>query len=359
MFHWQTTTPFWFNIKANGKKLTDIARSKIAFLGHEVGPEHYRPGERNVQAIIEFPRPNSSRDIKSFLGMANFFRKFVKDFAKVAGPLYELTTAKAQFKWGTDQEEADRIKNIITSRPCLGYPRDDRDFVLHTDGSGTAAALFQSMEHGDNTKNLVVIGYFSKALASSQQKWAPTHIELSAIIAALRFFKATIYKHHTKIFCDHKPLTFLLKQKTTHDHLARWVVELQGYDVSIHHIKGTSNVVADCLSRASTTVRFADDFPEIDDTVEFPRFLALSAAQQAHEIVVYGGEPTKVKPHDLKTEQKKDPFCRGIYDILTQAVTPNELSPNEQDRMLKIAMACNVKNGCIFYEDQPDPAGRV
>ncbi|CAJ0609290.1 unnamed protein product [Cylicocyclus nassatus] len=117
----------------------------------------------------------------------------------------QLVKDKAKFEWGSRQQQAfDRLRNKLMTKPCLAFPQE-RDFILHTDGSQTAvgAALFQ--QSAQDEKSLVAIGYYSKALSQSQQKWSPTHIELFAMVSALRFFKATIYGLLTRIFSDHIP----------------------------------------------------------------------------------------------------------------------------------------------------------
>ena len=162
----------------------------------------------------------------------------------------------------------------------------DKDFILHTDGSlkAVGAALFQ--RKSDDSKELCAIGYFSKTLSESQQKWSATHIELFAMISALRFFKSTIYGNHTRILSDHKPLTFLLKHNKTHDNLVRWVVELQSYNISIEYIKGSTNVVADCLSRAENReVQFQDDTAETEDIVESPYCLQLQQLMKYFSLI--------------------------------------------------------------------------
>ncbi|PIO70757.1 hypothetical protein TELCIR_07378 [Teladorsagia circumcincta] len=263
-----------FNIKTSGKKLTEIAQSKITFLGHEISYNSYSPADRNIRAMKEFPTPTTAKEVKRFIGMANFFRRFIRNFAGIAAPLYELTKTNAKFLWGTRQEEAFiALRDCLASKPCLAYPRD-REFILCTDGSSLAvgAGLFQRSEDDDN--KLVAIGYFSKALTDSQKRWSPTHIELFAMVSALRFFRATIYGNLTRVLSDHKPLTFLLKHNKIHDNLARWIVELQSYNITIEYLKGSSNTVADCLSRVTRpSSQFQEGSPEIDDIVEFPRCL--------------------------------------------------------------------------------------
>ncbi|KHJ85419.1 reverse transcriptase, partial [Oesophagostomum dentatum] len=181
-----------FNIKVAGKKMTNIAQSHITFLGHEISKDSYSPAERNVRAIKECPVPKTVKDVKGFIGMANFFRKFIKNFASIAAPLYDITKPSVKFEWGEAQQSAfDTIKTALTSKPCLAFPKD-ADFFLHTDGSKIAvgAALLQRL---DDNKTFAPVGFFSKSLSDSQKKWSPTHIELFAMISALRFFRPIIY----------------------------------------------------------------------------------------------------------------------------------------------------------------------
>ncbi|PIO75646.1 hypothetical protein TELCIR_02294 [Teladorsagia circumcincta] len=137
-----------FNIKVSGKKLTHIAQSKITFLGHEISGSTYSPAERNIKAIRDIQIPTSVKAVKGFLGMANFFRKFIKDFASIAAPLYALCKDKTPFQWGDAQATAfARLKDALISKPCLAFPQD-KEFILHTDGSKSAvgAALLQHQD---------------------------------------------------------------------------------------------------------------------------------------------------------------------------------------------------------------------
>ncbi|EPB67381.1 hypothetical protein ANCCEY_13530 [Ancylostoma ceylanicum] len=304
--------------------------------------DHYSPAERNLRAIIEFPKPTTIKEVEGFVGMANFFRKFTANFSLIAAPLHSLLKDKAKFMWGQEQEEAFlRLEECLLSKPCLAFPRDE-EFFLHTDGTQVAvgAALFQKQLAQE--KPLVAVGYFSKALSDSQKKWSPKHVEFFAIISALLFFRATIYGNHTTIFSDHTPLTLLLKHNKTHDDLARWVVELQSYDVSIEYLKGPSNVVADALSRF---VNKHDDAPESDDIVEFPVSINTCRPRMysVRSPIVYAGCPVAIRPYEQKWSRKP-----------TRTV-----SEEEKPALLALAEKCNTKaNGCLYYRDpaQSSPA---
>uniref|UniRef100_A0A1I7W838 RNA-directed DNA polymerase n=1 Tax=Heterorhabditis bacteriophora TaxID=37862 RepID=A0A1I7W838_HETBA len=295
--------------------------------------------DNNIEAITNSPRPKTAKEVKSFVCMVNFYRKSVKNFAITAAPLYELMKDKAKFSWGSTQEEAFiRIRDFLLSPPCLAFPKNDT-FILHTDGR---AALLQYKEKG--SKELNAMGYFSKTLSESQQKWSATHIELFAMISSLRFFKSTIYGQHTKILSDHKPLTFLLKHKKT------WIIELQSYDVSIEYLKGSSNVIADCLSRAENKkVRFVDNTPESEDIIEFPVCLSQKPLLSFQPTVIYANNLTAIKPYDILEEQKRDLHCSRLMAVIECGQFPDDFNTEQKKELLFEAEKCCIeKNGCLY-----------
>ncbi|XGW24300.1 hypothetical protein V3C99_006025 [Haemonchus contortus] len=123
-----------YSVKVSGRKLTEIARPRINFLGHEISGSSYTPAKKNVRAIREFPSPSSTKAVKGFVGMANFFRKFIPKFASVASPLYALLKGKAKFVWGPEQEGAfQQLKSLQTSKPCLAFPQDKNFSCIQTE----------------------------------------------------------------------------------------------------------------------------------------------------------------------------------------------------------------------------------
>uniref|UniRef100_A0A0N4X776 RNA-directed DNA polymerase n=1 Tax=Haemonchus placei TaxID=6290 RepID=A0A0N4X776_HAEPC len=199
----------------------------------------------------------------------------------------------------------------------------------------------------------VAIGYFSKTLSPSQQKWSPTHIELFAMISALRFFRPTIYGNHTRVLCDHQPLTFLLRHRKPHDNLARWVVELQSFDITIEYHKGSSNVVADHLSRhASPDNRFVDGTPASDDIIEFPRCLVQRALRprSSPNTSATLTPPLYIRPYDALLAQKQDPLCRTIMHVLDTNTFPPETPDKLRDTCNGLLDHCVIKsNGCLYF----------
>ncbi|KAK6048426.1 hypothetical protein COOONC_14069, partial [Cooperia oncophora] len=168
------------------------------------------------------------------------------------------------------------------------------------------------------------------------------------MISALRFFRATIYGNLTRIFSDHKPLTFLLKHKKMHDNLARWIVELQSYNITIEYLKGSSNTVADCLSRISlASSQFRENSPESDDIVEFPRCLA-GVPLSASEPLLHHS-PIAIRPHDLVIEQQQDRFCRDIVHFLKNGTFPEDVDDSRKASLLQIAERARSHLSAYFY----------
>uniref|UniRef100_A0A0N4WGV8 RNA-directed DNA polymerase n=1 Tax=Haemonchus placei TaxID=6290 RepID=A0A0N4WGV8_HAEPC len=341
-----------FNIKVSGKKLTSIAQSKITFLGHEISGSLYSPAERNLSAIRNLPAPTSVQSKASWVWSTSFVNS---RRTLLAAPFYALCKDKTSFKWDTPQATAfARLKEVLTSRPCSAFPQDKK-FILHTDGSKVAvgAALLQQQDPDLLPK---VIGYFSKTLSPSQQKWSPTYIELFAMISALRFFRATIYGNHTRVLCDHQPLPFLLRHRKPQDHMARWVVKLQSFDITIEYQKGSSNVLADHLSRNSDpTNHFTDGTSESEDIVEFPRCL-LQRIEQPHAPRSATEPPLTpplfVRPYDALLAQKEDPLCSAIMHFLETGSFPDRTPPEIQDTARDLADRCLLKNnGCLYFVD--------
>nr|CAD2205202.1 unnamed protein product [Meloidogyne enterolobii] len=221
----------------------------MEFLGFIVNESGYTPSLRKTETILNLKVPTSVREVRHVIGMANFFRKHVQNFSTIVEPLTRLTRKEKPFTWGEEQQEAfDKIKKILSEKPVLIFPDYSKPFHIFCDASqvGHGGAL---MQWDEEKKVYGVICYCSRTLSNAERNWPPVQIELGAIIFALRQFKPFIFMSSIELHTDHKPLAFLLKKAETHQHLARWLVELQNYNIKIVHIAGKQNTLADALSR--------------------------------------------------------------------------------------------------------------
>nr|CAD2195132.1 unnamed protein product [Meloidogyne enterolobii] len=236
-------------LKLKGEKCKFFMKECI-YLGHEISSRGYKPAQSNSRAIKMFPRPKNVKEVKRFLGMTSFFRKFILNFATIAAPLNKLTRGSEQkFIWKKEEEEAfEKLKNELNKSPCLRAPNYNRPFHLFCDASSIAyaGALMQT----ENDRDLYSIGYCSRTLTPQESKLPATHNELAAIYYAISYFKPVIYGGKLTIYTDHRPLTFLFSKASTNVKLNRWLLALQEIEPCVVYIEGSANKVADALSRA-------------------------------------------------------------------------------------------------------------
>ncbi|CAK5104917.1 unnamed protein product [Meloidogyne enterolobii] len=252
--HIETLTNVFNRLEKAGLKLkADKCRfleNNCIYLGHELNKDGYKPSLTNCEAITNFPIPSNTKEVKRFLGLTSFFRKFISNFASIAWPLNNLTRGnEKKFEWGEKEENAFNIlKQNLVKSPCLRPPNYDLPFHLFCDASTVAyaAALMQNVEG----ENLHAVGFWSRTLNKSEEKLPATHGELAAIYHSITYFKPIIYGAKLTIHTDHRPLIFLFSKASTNTKLNRWLMAMQEIQPDIVYVEGTANKVADALSRA-------------------------------------------------------------------------------------------------------------
>ena len=231
-----------------------ISRSKctfgvqeVDFLGHVVNPSGISVDPRKVAAVADWPTPNSATAVRSFLGLANYYRRFIRSFSGIAAPLTDLTRSHVPFSWTDKHQSAfDQLKQALISAPVLRGPDPLRPFVLHTDASDYAlgAVLMQDFGHG-----LQPIAYESHRFSQTESNW-PTHErELFAVVFALKKWRHYVGMRDVSVYTDHAPLRYIFTQPNLSPKQTRWLSTLQEYKLDIQYKPGATNVVADALSR--------------------------------------------------------------------------------------------------------------
>jgi hypothetical protein len=234
----------------------------VGYLGHVITEEGVRPDPEKVEVIEKFPRPDSTKKLKCFLGMTGYYRKFINNYSKIATPLYLLLKGDAQFIWGNNQENAfQKLKEKLMSKPTLQYPDFTREFVLTTDASndGIGAILSQ----GEIGKDLP-IAYASRNLNKAEKNYTTSEKELLAIVWGIKHFRPYLYGRKFKTVSDHKPLMRIMNIKDPGSRLLRWRIKLEEYDYEIVYKQGALNTNADALSRISGLVLEDGECPEND-----------------------------------------------------------------------------------------------
>ena len=229
---------------------SEFARAHVTYLGHVVGQGQVKPVDAKINAIADFPRPESKKQLMRFLGMAGYYRKFCPNFSAVAEPLTQLLSKKVKFVWNTKCEMAFKeLKAILQSFPVLSAPNFDCQFKLAVDASDVAAGAVLLQEGKDGVDHPIC--YFSRKFNQHQRNYSTVEKEYLALILALQHFEVYVSSSSLPVivYSDHNPLVFLHKLKSKNQRLLRWSLMLQSYNLEINHIKGKDNVIADCLSR--------------------------------------------------------------------------------------------------------------
>ena len=216
---------------------------RVAFLGHVVSAEGISVDPQKIEAIVDWKPPTNVTEVRSFLGLAGYYRKFVEGFSKIATPLTKLTRKEEKFIWSEAcQNSFDELKQRLTTAPVLTLPSGSEGFTVYCDASrqGLGCVL---MQHDR------VIAYASRQLKKHEVNY-PTHdLELAAIVFVLRIWRHYLYGVPCRIFTDHKSLQYLFSQKDLNMRQRRWIELIKDYDCTIEYHPGKANVVVDALSR--------------------------------------------------------------------------------------------------------------
>ncbi|RVW57980.1 Retrovirus-related Pol polyprotein from transposon 17.6 [Vitis vinifera] len=234
-------------------------------LGHVISKKGIEVDRAKVELIVKLPPPTNVKGIRQFLGHAGFYRRFIKDFSKIAKPLCELLVKDAKFEWDDKcQRSFELLKQFLTSAPIVRAPNWELPFEVMCDSSDYAiGAVLGQREDGKP----YVIYYASKSLNDAQRNYTTTEKELLAVVYALDKFRAYLIGSSIVVFTDHSALKYLLTKQDAKARLIRWILLLQEFNLQIRDKKGVENVVADHLSRLNIAhdthgLPINDDFPE-------------------------------------------------------------------------------------------------
>ena len=223
----------------------------VEFLGHQLQHGLVALHEDNVAKIRDAPRPSTKKQIRSFMGLAGYYRDFIPNFAAIVAPLSDLTRKGQPNKvtWGEAQERAyQTVKAHLSSKPILHLPDPSKEYYLITDASddGIGAVLLQEHEG-----KLFPVCYGSKKLSNAERNYSTIEKECLAIVWGVKRFHLYLYGVRFVLQTDHEPLKYMNSAKFVNGRLMRWAMFLQSYNIKIEAIKGKDNVGADYLSRAA------------------------------------------------------------------------------------------------------------
>ena len=229
--------------------------SKCAFagkaarcLGFVVDEKGIHTDPAKVEAILRLPVPRGVAEVRSFLGMMNFYAHMIPNVAGIARPLHHLTRKGVAFEWTPECHHAHAmLKELLASEPVIAKPNWDLPFTLTTDWSKQAVGAVLSQQ--DTFGKSRPVSFASRALTPYEQNYAATEGECLALVWAVNKFRPYVDGRHFTVFTDHAALQWLSSARFSNCKLERWALSLQEYSFTVEHVKGENNVVADCLSR--------------------------------------------------------------------------------------------------------------
>lgn len=292
------------NLKLNAEKCR-FFQHEVTFLGHKCTSEGILPDNSKINSIKNYPRPHDKDPVKRFVAFANYYRKFINNFAEMAQPLSKLTSKKSEFIWNKEHQNAfEMLKNKLMNPQILQYPDFTKEFIIKVDASslGCAGVLLQENKGID-----MPVAYFSRTFQKGEQNKAIIEKELLAIHHSILAFRPYVYGKKFTVYTDHKPLIYLFTMKNPTSKLVRIKLELSEYNFDILHIKGKDNIQADALSRIP--------FSEIQTLNENNKqVLAITRSMTRHQ--KKEEEDRQNKKTEIETEQNEIGQNIRIYEKL-------------------------------------------
>ena len=221
---------------------------EVRFLGHVVSASGVSVDPEKVEVVICWERLKSVFEIRSFLRLAGYYRRFIEDFSRIAAPMKRLTRKEVKFDWDDRCEEAfQELKRRLTSAPILIVPDRGQGYTVYCDAlrAGLGCVLMQSER---------VVAYGSCQLKNHEQNYPIHDMELAAVVFALKIWRHYLYGKELEVYSDHKSLKYIFTRRDLNMRQRRWMEFLEDYDFTLHYHPGKANVVVDALSRKSRGV---------------------------------------------------------------------------------------------------------
>ena len=243
-----------YGLTVNRQKC-EFGKEQIEYLGHFIGRGQLAVPEHRASAMAEFRLPETKKQLRSFLGGASYFRRFIKNFANWSSLLTPDTSKHAPgiVCWDADKLEAfNTLKVSLVSVCVLTVPVSDDQFSLHTDASGAGVgATLNVIRNGEE----LPVGYYSQQLQGAQRSYSATELEGLAVLKSVMHFSHFLWGKEFTIYTDHRPLVALLKSRTLNKRLFGWLLKLMDYSFHIIYLPGSCNLDADCLSRQNWSTK--------------------------------------------------------------------------------------------------------
>ena len=321
-----------------------LMRKSIKYLGHVVSEHGIKTDPEKTRCVADWPTPSNAHELRQFLGLAGYYRRFVKNFAVIAAPLFHLTENHQAWNWTLQCNAAFfKLKESLVTSPVLAYPVFSIGFVVDTDasGEGLGAVLSQNIEGHDH-----VISYASRTLNKAERKYCATRREMLALVWAIQHFRAYLYGKRFTVRTDHSSLKWLQSFHEPEGQVARWLETLSEYDFEVLHRPGKKHTNADSLSRMPCS---QCRLPPEEDNEDQGCVLAVTDSWMpswTHE--------------ELAAYQRQDPDLKQVIKWLETKTLPKVFPKNASSHVKALWSQCHhlVMQNKILYRQWEDVQGR-
>ena len=324
--------------------------SETNYLGHVIGRDGIRVSPEKVAAVKEWPVPECTTEVRSFLGTASYYRRFVAGFATIAAPLHNLTGKDVPFVWSPECQRAfDQLKDVLSRAPVLAFPVPGAKFVLDTDASdcGIGAVLSQLVPAGTDGDGAElfeerVLGYASRSLSVHEKRYCTTRKELLAVVWFMRYFRPYLYGQEFLVRTDHSSLQWICSFWEPEGQIARWLQIIGEYRFKVQHREGKKHANADGLSRQGKCKQCGKNVPdeavEITEPIRCPERLVESGQRIVTKVRAVTLEP-EWTPNQLAAWQALDKELLPVVEPLKAGRVPTQAEITSWPAVSKRLMA--------------------
>ena len=345
----------WAGLSCKASKCVLFATS-TAYLGHVVSRQGLKMDPDKVEKVqnIDTKTVNTLEKVRSFLGLCSYYRRFIKGFAKIAGPLHELTQVGVDVAVASQSEECQSAMRAliksITDEPVMAPPRFDREFILKTDAANTEG-LGGVLSQVDDEGHERVIAYYGRSLRKAEKNYTVTEIELLAALESIKHWRPYLWGRQFRLVIDHVALKWLHTMKDTVEggpasRLMRWILTLSEYRFTVEHKPGATHKDADAISRlvaAVLTARKLQSKQREERNAEVTR----------PSVVASYLEQAAPNQEELLDAQKSCPFCSAAYALLVTGYAPHITDQSTllaAGKLMREARKFIVVNDILFKE---------
>ncbi|KAK7918651.1 hypothetical protein WMY93_009935 [Mugilogobius chulae] len=310
-----------------------LLQEEVLFLGHIVSGNGVRPIPALIKDVQQWTSPDNLQELQEFLGLCNYYRKFVPSFAELAAPLHDLLKKGTVFQW-TDKHQVafTELKEKLTRSPVLGYPRAEGKFILDTDASNNSVgAVLSQVQWGEER----VLTYASSHLSPAQQRYCVTRRELLAVVRFTRQFRHYLLGRKFLLRTDHGSLTWLFRFKCPEGQLARWLEELSQYDFHIEHQPAGINLSDLPCKGCKYCQRVHEQWAKFEDDVDDVVPLAVRCIEPQSNTDRDGTQPAESQP---STTLQETPEVNWL-----ESLSPEQLVTLQKEDVLSLLLSTNGK----------------